>query len=821
MGKSYLEKVKTEFVTDPSLKKPITDRTRQLRDTMLAVTPKVCTERAVLYRKSWEETEGQPIVIRRAKALERVLRGMSIYIRPGELIVGNMASEVRAAPVFPEFYSQFIIDELDGKPYRIDQRPGGSFYISEEDEKVLREEAAWWKGKTMAEYKFSLLPDDAYKACYDVEAVEFVLWGEGGGSGHISPDYPKVINKGMYSIIEEAEARIKEIKLWERGAIDQRDFLKAVIISLKAVISFAKRYATLARRMAKEEANPKRKAELLKIAEHCEWIPGNPARTFWEALQSVHLAHLIVQIESNGHGIAYGRFDQYMYPFYNKDIEAGKLTNEDVTELLECFWIKGAEINKLRDWASTRVLMGHLTWQQITLAGQTRDGGSAVNDLSWLALEATANQKLIQPSISVRWWNECPEDYLIKCCEVNNIHRGGMPQMHNDEVIIPSQIGVGISLEDAYDYANLGCVSPTIPGKSQREGTSAGYNMLKILELALFSGRDPRTSIQLCPNPGNKDLSTFDSFDELMASLKHQQEYYNKQAVIGLTCIDQAYAKLTPVPFVSALMDDCIKKGMDIDSGGAHYNNIFLRGVGIANVGNSLAAIKKLVFEEKKLTGAQIMHALETDFEDQSSIPTGHDIQLMLLAAPKYGNDDDYVDLLAKEASSHAMRDLRSYTSWTGGRGGFALLPVTQNIPFGEATGATPDGRKAGVAVAEGCSPTRGTDVRGPTAALKSVAKLEHVLADNGTLLNQKLSPTIFKDINGIRKLAALIRTYFDLKGQHIQFNVVSTETLREAQKYPERYDDLLVRVAGYSAVFTSLDPAVQEDIIMRTEHGL
>jgi len=821
MTRSYLERIKTEIVTDPKLKQPITVRTRQLRDTMLAVTPKLCSERARLYTESWKETEGEPTAIRRAKALEKVLSGMSIFIRPGELIVGNQASDVRAAPVFPEFYMRFITEELDGKPYRFEERPGDPFRVSQEDERILRELADWWEGKTMAEYKRQLLPEETYQACYDVQAIEIFVWGEGGGSGHFIADYPKVLNKGMHRIIKEAEERIKHLKLWEPGALEQEEFLEAVIIALRVAINFAKRYAVLARGMADKEPDPKRKAELIKIAEHCEWVPGYPARTFWEAMQSLWFAHLIVQIESNGHSMGYGRFDQFMYPFYQKDIDEGRITPEEVVELLECLWIKTTEINKVRDWAATRVVMGYPMFQQLTVGGQTIDGKSAINDLSWLCLEATANQKVIQPSVSVRWWNECPDDFLLKCCEVINIHRGGQPAMYSDEVIIPSQMGVGINLEDAYDYAIDGCVSPTEPGKARREGPSAGYNMHKVLEVAIFNGRDPRTGIQLCPNPGNKDLSTFQSFDEAMAAVKHQLEYYDRQGVIALLCIERAYAELTPTPFASALMDDCIQRGKDIEWGGAHYNTLFLRGVGMSNVGNSLAAIKKLVFEDKKLTGAQIMHALETNFEDTSATPTGPEIQQMLLATPKYGNDDDYVDLLVKEATAHAMRDVRHYTSWTGGRGGFALLPVSQNVPFGELIGATPDGRKAGVPVAEGCSPTRGTDVKGPTAAVKSVAKLDHVLADSGSLLNQKFNPIVLKDISGLRKLAALIKTYFDLKGMHIQFNVVSAETLREAQKHPEEYADLMVRVAGYSALFVSLDPAMQEDIIMRTEHSM
>jgi len=782
--KTYLDKVKTELVTDPKLKRPITERTKQLRDSMLAVTPKLCAERARLYTESWKETEGEPIIIRRVKAFDKILSEMTIFIRPGELVVANLASDVRAAPVFPEFYMEFIKDELDGKPYRFEERPGEKFWVSEEDEKILRELADWWRGKTMTDYKKRLYPDEVYKSNYELGIVEILVFGEGGGSGHFIEDFPKALKKGFYGIIEEVEEKLRGLKLWEPEDMEKWYFYRAVLIALKASIKFGKRYASLARELAKDETDPDRKAELRQIAEHCEWVPGNPPRTFWEALQLVVFLHFLVQIESNGHSVSYGRFDQYMYPFYKKDIDEDKLSPEEAVELIECLIIKTTELNKVRSWDSTRVNMGYQMYQQLTIGGQTVDRESAVNDRI-------------------------------------NAHRGGQPQMHNDEVIIPSQIAYGATLEDAYNWAVEGCVSPAIPGKARREGVSAGYNLLKIFECALNNGKDPRTGIQLTPNPGNKDLSSFESFDELMAALKHQTEYYNRMAVIGLNCTEKAYAEMTPTPLISAFIDDCIAVGKDIEWGGARYKTIFPRGVGMANVGNGLAAIKKLVFEEKKLTGAQILHALETDFEDNITTPTGEQIRQMLLAAPKFGNDDDYVDSLTREASDFMIKDMPNYRSWTGGRGGAAMLPVSQNVPFGEMCGATPDGRKAGVPSADGCSPAQGTDKKGPTAAVKSAAKLNHVACDNGTLLNQKITPQVMQEISGLRKMTQLIRTYFGYKGQHIQFNVASAGLLREAQKYPERYPDLLVRVAGYSALFATLDRQIQDDIISRTEQTL
>lgn len=786
MAKDYLEKIKTELVTDPKLKQPITERTMRLREALCTAEPKLCSERARLYTDSWKETEGQPLVIRRAKALKKVLDEMTIFIGPDELIVGNQISEIKGAPVYPEFAVQFLLDELDGKPYRFDKRPGERFRLTEEDEKTLREVCQFWKGKTVDEYKISLFPSEAYKAFYEIDALEIYTFGSGGGTGHFVVDLPKVLNKGLNGIIKEAEDRIKNLELWVPGEVDKKHFLEAVIVTLKAAIGFTKRYAVLAKKMADKETDPRHKVELMQIAEHCEHVPANPARTFWEALQSIWFVNLVVQIESNGHSIGFGRLDQMLYPFYQKEVNSGKITIEEVLELIECLFIKAGAIDKLRSWAATRILMGHQMWQQITVGGQKIDGSSTINDLSWLILEAAANLKIVQPSVSARWWNECPEDFLLKCCEVINIHRGGQPQMHNDELIIPSQLAMGVSLDDAREYVVDGCVEITYTGKSRRVTVSAGYNLLKILELTLNNGRDLRTGIQLCPNPGNKDLSTFESFDELMAALKHQLEYYNRQGIIGLIGTDKAFAELTPTPFASALMDDCIQTGRDLEWGGAHYNSTWLRGVGMANVGNSLAAIKKLVFEDKRLTGAQIMHALETNFEDDSTTPSGIEIQQLLLSVPKYGNDDDYVDLLVKESTGYAMRDFRKYKSWTGGPAGFGLLPVTQNVTFGEVCGATPDGRNAGKPTAEGCSPSQGTDIKGPTAVVKSVAKLDHILADNGSLLNMKFNPSVFKEIIGLRKLAALIKTLFDLKGQHVQFNVVSADTLRDAQKHPE-----------------------------------
>lgn len=818
---SYLQKIKNGLVFDSKGKQPVTQRTADLRDTLLKIIPHICSERAFLLTESMKETEGQPMILRRARGLKKILDEMTVFIRPGELIVGNQATQPRAAPVFPEFAIQYLIDELDGKPMRPEERPGDRFIVTEKDETTLREIAAWWRGKTVQDYKMNLVPDDVYQASFK-QVVFLMNQGDSGGNGHFIADYAKVLNKGLTGIIKEAEEELKNLRLWETEDFEKKYFLEAVIITLKATIDFAKRFSILARELAEKEADPARKAELERIAQHCEWVPANPARTFWEAMQSLWFAHLIIQIESNGHSVSFGRFDQYMYPFYEQDMAAGRITTEEIVELIECLWIKSLELNKVRSWYHTRFNGGYPMFQNLTLGGQTTDGRSAINDLSWLPLEATANLKIPSPSVSVRYWNGMPEDFLMKCLQVIGIHRGGQPALYNDEAIITSQLLEGVKLEDAYDYGIVGCVEPSEPGKGLRPGNLFHhYSLLKVMEITLNNGKDPRTGITLHPNQNGKDLCTFDSFEELVAALKDQIRYYTRLMVTASNCVGKAWAELTPTPFASGLMDDCIKKGKDLEWGGGRYNSAGMLQIGMSHVGNSLAALKKVIFEEKRLTPEQVKHALETDFEDNMTTPTGAEIRQILLQVPKYGNDEDYTDLLVKDIYEFAAKEITNYKVYTtGATGNTQTSPVSGHVALGGFCGATPDGRKAGMPMNEGLSPAQGTDIKGPTATLKSVTKLNHALCSGGTLLNQKFDPIAFKDTGQLRRLASLVRTYFSLKGMHIQFNVVSTETLRDAQRHPEKYANLLIRVAGYSALFTTLEPAIQDDIIARTEQS-
>jgi len=795
-----------------------------LKESLLSTTPEISVERAILITESYRETESEPMVIRRAKALDKILRNMSIYILPGELIVGGIAHKQRAAPVFPEYDVEYLEKELN----EFEKRPGDAFKISEDDKKKLKEILPYWKGKTVKERVYSMCPKETLMAGegglgYQGVGVADSTWEVENGDGHIIAGYDKLLRVGLNGILKEAKESLDNLDLSEPQNIPKYHFLKAVIIALEAAMEYARRYSRLAREMAQETRDPKQKEELEKIAEICEWVPANPARTFHEAIQSVWFAHCIIQIETNGHSVSLGRFDQYMYSYFEKDLKAGRLTRQEALELVECLYVKLSSINKLRSWDGTRFLAGYPMFQNLTVGGQTRDGRDATNELSYICLEAMANLRLHQPSLSARIHRRTPEKFLRKCVDVIKIGIG-FPALFNDDVIIPAMLhNAKVHIEDAFDYGLVGCVEPSVMGKWGGRHAGCLFNLVKCMELALYNGKDPRTGITLCPGDG--DLTTFTSLEDLLNAFEKQVRYYVKQAAIKDNIIDLMYEELTPTPFLSALIEDCIKRGKDIKQGGAIYDCTAISTGGIANIANSFAAIAKVVFEDKLITTSQLKHALETNFEDRSTDPTGEQIRRMLRNAPKYGNDDPYVDLIAKEVARIFMAEVPKYKTTRYRRGpiGCVFLPdwasVSANIPWGFVIGATPDGRKAGEPVADVESADMGTDVSGPTALIKSVANIDHILLSDGAIFNLRFSPSVFENEDKVRKFIALIKTYFDLEGMEMQFNVISTKTLRDAQKHPEKYRDLMVRVAGYTAPFVSLDKAVQDAIIARTEH--
>ena len=795
-------------------------RTEQLKESLLATRPEICPERLLLLTAAYQETEGQPLILRRAEALARVLRTMSIYIRPGELIVGNQARLPRAAPLFPENASTWLEKELD----ELGRRPQDAFVVREEDKVPLREALLYWRGKTHYDFVKALtrqvLPADARAVFnFDNFTLNQALCNFGratGGDGHIILDFVRLLRVGLRAQVAEARQKMAALDRSRPENLEKLLFYQAVNTSLEAAIAFATRFAELAARMAEGEADPSRRAELLAIAEACRRVPAHAARTFREAVQFVWLLHLLIQIESNGHSISVGRFDQCLYPYYQADLAAGVLTREEALELVECFWIKCSELNKVREWAHTHYMSGCPLFQTLTLAGQTRDGAEATNDLTYVCLEATGNMKLHQPTVIVRLHDGSPDALPQEASRCVLRHGGGMPGFFNDEVGIPMLLRLGVSLEDARDWAVMGCAEPQVGGRfNTGTGGTSHLNLLKLLEMALRGGVNPSNGTRLCPTEG--DLTSFRSFDELMAAYRRQVQYYVPFMPLLDNVTAAAFATLTPTPLLSGLLGHRLAAGKDVSSGGdPGYNLTPAFGLGVTNVANALAAVRKLVFEEKRLSGAELLAALDTDFVGSR----GEQIRQMLLNwVPKYGNDDDSVDQIARQVLSEFVAEIDKHTPARGGHYAPTTQSLTVNVPYGKNVGATPDGRRAGEPLADNSSPSAGTDTRGPTAAVKSVAKLDHVVVSNGTILNLKFHPTALRGEERLRKFGTLIRTFFDLKGFQVQFNVLSPEALRDAQLHPERYRSLIVKVAGYSAYFTSLDKELQEQLIARTTY--
>jgi len=784
-------------------------------------SPEICIDRAKLVTKSYKETESLPQIIRVAKAFEKVLKEMKIYIQPKEFLVGNLTSKPMTAPIYPEFGVTFIERELN----EFEKRPFDKFIVTEEIKKELKKIIKYWKGKAredkVVELASLILPEELKKAwdpiAFDLNQIIHAGSKRADGDGHLEPGHEKPLKIGFKGIINKAKEALSKVDFRDKDAVNKSLFLKAIIICYKAVIDFIRRYEKLAQKLALKEKSPDRKKELEKISNTCSWIAENPPRTFFEALQLTWFTHLLLWIDSNAHSQAIGRLDQFLYPYYEKDTKEGILSKEEALELIGCFFIKVGEIKKLRPWSETQHLGGRPTFQAITIGGQDSSGRDVTNELSYLILEITASLKIPEPVVIIRVHSGIPDDFLLKGIEALIKHGGGLPSFFSDEAIIPALLNVKIPLDEARNYAMVACSEPVIPGKTlPHTGGGVTYiNLTKLLELTLNGGRDPKTNI--CLYPDDKDLVTFESFDEVIEAYKKQLRYYVQFIPLCADVIAQAFADLNPTPYTSALLDYRIEIGKDMtEGGGPNSNNTLINLYGIPNVANSLAAIKKLVFEEKRISGKELKESLLTNFEG----PIGEEIRKMLLKAPKYGNDDDYVDLITKEVGESFVREIRKYDPpWRGGTYGVSIQTITGNVPAGEAVGATPDGRKAGEPLADNISPQAGTDVNGVTSMLKSVGKIDHSLYLNGTILNVKFHPTAVKG-EGASKLAALIRTYLtDFKGWQVQFNIVSAEKLKEAQRKPEEYKDLIVKVAGYSAQFISLDKKLQDQIIFRTEN--
>ncbi|MEN4042811.1 MAG: glycyl radical protein [Anaerolineaceae bacterium] len=797
---------------DETLSAPVARLRADLLDTM----PSVCAERARLVTEAYRRNEADPVVLRRAKALANVLDHMTIYIQPDEIIVGNQASKPRAAPIFPEYSIDWIPAEIDS----FHTRQADQFEVDPAVKRQLLEEVLpFWQGRTLYERARSTIPEEVWTA----QEIG-VISGRGNitsGDGHIVVDIPRVLHEGLEGVAAKARARLEQLKAeTSMEALRARAFLEGSVITMEASRRFAQRYALEAERQAQAMDNPARRQELLDIAAVCRQVPWKPARTFQEVVQSAWFVHLITQIESNGHSFSMGRFDQYTYPYYQADLAAGRITRSQALGLLQRLWLKLFSVIKIRPWSHTRFGIGYPTYQNVTIGGQASGGGDATNEVSYMVLETIRQTRLTQPNVSARYHTGTPDRYLYECART--IRLGfGMPAMKNDEIIIPALMDKGASAEDAYNYCIVGCVEAAVPGRWGYRNTGMAFlNLLKVFELAYNDGRDPNSGRQLLPGRGK--LADFLSFEELYAAFKEQLAYYTRAHVLFDACGDLALEELAPDAFCSALVDDCIERGKTIKEGGAVYDVVSGLQSGVANVANALAALRKTVWQDGKLTLEAVQAALENNF---SGIE-GERVRQTLLTAPKYGNDIDEVDALAVQVMNDYLEMVKPYRTTRAGRGPIgcnyagSTSNISANVPLGHAVCATPDGRKACEPIAEGVSSFHGTDSQGPTAVMRSVTKLP-TIKSLAQLLNLRLTPATLATDAGLWKLVQLLRGFQALKGWHVQFNVVDSQTLLAAQHNPEQYRDLVVRVAGYSALFVTLDKATQDDIIRRSMYEL
>ncbi|UHM93108.1 glycyl radical protein [Rahnella victoriana] len=836
-----------------------TERVVRLKNMILHAKPYVESERAVLATQAYKENEQLPAIMRRARVVEKIFNELPVTIRPDELIVGAVTINPRSTEICPEFSYDWVEKEFNTMEHRV----ADPFIIAKKTADDLHEAFKYWPGKTTSSLAASYMSEGTKESMASgVFTVGNYFYG---GVGHVSVDYGKILKIGFRGIINLVTHELDNLDRSEPGYIKKEQFYNAVIISCQAAINFAHRYAQEATRLAQLESNPVRKRELEQIAQNCHRVPENGASTFWEACQTFWFLQSMLQIESSGHSISPGRFDQYMYPYLAADTG---ISQEFAQELVDCCWIKLNDINKTRDEISAQAFAGYAVFQNLCVGGQTEDGRDATNPLTYMCMEATAHVRLPQPSFSIRVWQGTPDEFLFRACEL--VRMGlGVPAMYNDEVIIPALQNRGVSLHDARDYCIIGCVEPQAPHRTEGWHDAAFFNVAKVLEITLNNGRAGNK--QLGPVTG--EMTGYASIDDFFAAFKKQMAHFVHQLVEACNSVDIAHGERCPLPFLSALVDDCIGRGKSLQEGGAIYNFTGPQAFGIADTGDSVYAIQKQVFEDRKLSLTELKSALDANFghaigsaphaaggksslgeqeihemvkriieqhgsldpaaiknevyrqlaSGNSAAPAGNnsrfeEIRHILENSPCFGNDLDEVDLVARQCALIYCQEVEKYTNPRGGQFQAGIYPVSANVLFGKDVAALPDGRMAKEPLADGVSPRQGKDTQGPTAAANSVAKLDHFIASNGTLYNQKFLPSSLAGEQGLRHFSGLVRNYFDKKGMHVQFNVIDRKTLIEAQNNPQQHQDLVVRVAGYSAQFVVLAKEVQDDIISRTE---
>lgn len=783
-----------------------TERIARLKKNYIDTKPSICVERAIAFTESHKSSEGEAMILRRAKAFKEVCKQIPVTIFDDELIVGTPGIYRRSGFVCPEFSWQWVEKEMDD----FENRSQDAYLIGKDQKEILRRDIfPYWEGKSLEEAFLSRIPEETKKIAVDTGIVDNdSKWRS--AVGEITPDYQDIIfKKGFGGIKDEAIEKLTNLEPLTGESIDKINFYKSIVESCDGIILLAERYSEKAKEMALLENDENRKKELLKISEICNNIPKNPPSTFYEAIQTVWFVQLGSILSENSLALNLGRFDQYMYPFYEKDLRNGRITKKESQELIEALWLKLSEWVWAISKNTAQYFAGYNSFQNLTVGGRKRDGSDATNDISYMCLAASKNVKTHQPGLSVRIHPDCPQEFLIAVCDL--IREGtGFPAVHNDRVGSQMLLAAGLSPEDARDWSNCGCVVPHF--RKVGEWTSAvNINFAGALEYALNNGKSRITGEQMSIEI---ERENFNSIEDVKDAFYKQLSNLIKHAVVSTVVAQQIHTEIVPRPFLSTLVDGCMEKGVDLSRGGALYNvGPVLTGIGVADVANSLAAIKALVFDEKKISIDELNKVLDKNWEGYE------DLRKQALECPKYGNDIDEVDYLAVEISDFYNREIKKYKDYFGSPFNSAFMGISNYIPTGSVIGATPDGRYAKSPLTEGVSPHAGTDLTSPTAAMRSAAKINHDIHTGGTLLNVKLSPELLRTDKSLVNLASLIRAYFELGAFHVQFNVISTETLRKAQKNPEEYKDLLVRVAGYSTQFVNLSREVQDAIIERTTY--
>lgn len=853
-----------------------TERVKRLKKEIVEAMPVIETERARLVTEAFKESEGLSPIMRRAKVMEKLLNNMQVTIRDDELIVGTAAEHPRSSEIGIEFSIDWLEPEYD----TLATRDNDPFIITDEAKAEMLELAKYWKGKTLSEYAMSLMTPEC-QACQD-HAVFNVDNYKLAGVGHYVPFWEKVLEKGYSGIIDEVNEAIEKLDYTDPDAIAKKQFYDAIIITYTAAINFGHRYADKAKEMANAETNPQRKAELEQIAKNLQRVPEYGATTFWEAIQSYWLTNVIIHIESNGHSVSPGPFDRQMIDYYRSD---PTITPDFAQELIDCLMIKYSDCNKVRDSISAAAFAGYTLFELMTIGGTDEEGNDLTNELSYMVLEAHAHTRMPSPSIGVRIGNQTPDEFLYRVCETIRLGTG-MPNVFNDEIIIPALTNRGIPLKVARTYSPSGCVEPDIYHREFGWHDAASFNSAKIMEATMNNGK--LFNDQVGPQTG--EFVNFKNIEEIKDAYQKQMAYFVSKMVEADNCVMKAHADQAPLPFEAALIDGCIQNGKSAEEGGAYWNFTGPQTYGFVDSGDSLYCIEKNVFQDKKFTLAELKEAVDNNFgytggpeggsqeisigweygpgagncgggmsDCQLEAKIYEKVKAMLAgsgtvdmdalrrevaassscAAPSagqanpgkyevirktlentegYGNDIDEIDQFSVFTAKAYTSEVEKYTDYRGGKFQAGIYPVSANVLYGKDVGALPDGRLARTPLADGVSPRAGKDTHGPTAAANSVSKLDHASASNGTLYNMKFSPAALAGDEGLKKFAALIRGYFARKGMHMQFNVVDKQTLIDAQAHPEQYKDLVVRVAGYSAFYTTLAKETQDNIIARTE---